>query len=157
MNKEQTLFFTGHRDVYRTEGSEAFELLRATVRSFIERGYLFFVTGGALGFDTMAAETVLHLQETDLPHVRLLLAIPCEGQDKSWPEADKGRYAHIKSRAHADTVLSDHYFTGCMQARNRYMVDRASVCVCYMTKTSGGTAGTVRYAESKGLPVVNLA
>ncbi|MBO5653137.1 MAG: DUF1273 family protein [Clostridia bacterium] len=155
--RKQACCFTGHREIPLLFHPLLKRRLEATVRRLADEGIVYFIAGGALGFDTMAAETVLRLQETDLPHVRLLLAIPCEGQDKSWPEADKQRYAHIKSRAHAVTVLSDHYFTGCMQARNRYMVDRASVCVCYMTKTSGGTAGTGRYAEKKGLPVVNLA
>ena len=94
---------------------------------------------------------------SDAPDVRLLLAIPCEGQDKSWREEDRRDYAEIRSRADAVTVLSDHYYRGCMQVRNHYMVDHASVCVCYLTKPTGGTVGTVRYAEKKGLTVINLA
>ena len=37
------------------------------------------------------------------------------------------------------------------------MVDRSSVCVCYLTQESGGTASTVKYALRKGLFVRNLA
>ena len=54
-------------------------------------------------------------------------------------------------------VLAPRYYDGCMQARNRYMVDRASVCIAYLTETRGGTAGTVRYAEKQGISVINLA
>ena len=43
-----------------------------------------------------------------------------------------------------------------MFKRNRHLVDNSSVCVCYLTKDSGGTAYTVRYAKEKGLEIVNL-
>ena len=49
------------------------------------------------------------------------------------------------------------YTRGCMFKRNRHLVDNSSVCVCYLTKDSGGTAYTVDYAEKKGLEIINLA
>ena len=36
---------------------------------------------------------------------------------------------------------------GCMHARNRYMIDNSSLCIAYMTRQSGGTAYTVKYAQ----------
>ena len=44
-----------------------------------------------------------------------------------------------------------------MFKRNRYMVDHSDICVCYCTSGEGGTAYTVRYAEKKEIPIVNLA
>lgn len=44
-----------------------------------------------------------------------------------------------------------------MFKRNRHLVDCSSVCVCYLTKPSGGTAYTVKYAASGGLTIVNIA
>ena len=52
---------------------------------------------------------------------------------------------------------SQAYTAGCMHKRNRHLVDNSSVCVCYLTKDSGGTAYTVRYARKRGLEVINLA
>ena len=37
------------------------------------------------------------------------------------------------------------------------MVDHSDICVCYCTSGEGGTAYTVRYAEKKEIPIVNLA
>ena len=155
--REKACCFTGHREIPSSFRPLLAQRIEDTVRRLAAEGIVYFIAGGALGFDTLAAEAVLRLKETELPHVRLLLAIPCEGQDNAWPEADRLRYASIKSRADAVSVLADHYYRGCMQARNRYMVDHSSVCVCYLTKEGGGTAGTVRYAEKKGLPVIRLA
>lgn len=155
--KVKACCFTGHREIPSLVRHALKKRTEDTVRSLAQKGIVYFIVGGALGFDTLAAKVVLRLKETELPHLRLLLAIPCEGQDKSWSEADRRIYAEIKSRADAVTVLSDSYYRGCMQVRNHYMVDHASVCVCYLTKESGGTVGTVRYAEKKGLTVINLA
>lgn len=44
-----------------------------------------------------------------------------------------------------------------MFERNRYMADHSDICVCYCTSGEGGTAYTVRYAEKKEIPIVNLA
>ena len=156
MNKEQTLFFTGHRDVYRTEGSEAFELLRATVRSFIERGYCFFVTGGALGFDTLAAQAVIKLRRT-YPDIKLILVLPCENQDARWSERDKEVYRDIMQKADKVTYIQKSYTYDCMHKRNRHLVDCSSLCICYLTEWTGGTAYTVDYAVKNDLDIINLA
>jgi hypothetical protein len=44
-----------------------------------------------------------------------------------------------------------------MQKRNRHLVDNSSVCICYLTKPTGGTAYTVNYARRSGLQVINMA
>ena len=149
--------FTGHRSIPQSRLSSLRVTLTETVTRLAEKGYVYFITGGALGFDTLAAEAVLHLKQTTHPHLQLLLAIPCEGQERSWPKADQETYRRIRAAADRERVLSTHYFNGCMQMRNRYMVDHASVCVCYLTEDAGGTAGTVRYADKQGIAIHNLA
>jgi uncharacterized phage-like protein YoqJ len=59
------------------------------------------------------------------------------------------RYFDILERADEIIYLSNHYYTGCMQKRNAYMVDRCDVLVCYLKKEKGGTAGTVSYCKRK--------
>ena len=49
------------------------------------------------------------------------------------------------------------YYNGCMQVRNRYLVDHSSACICYLNNLRSGTAYTVKYAESQGLQIINLA
>ena len=44
-----------------------------------------------------------------------------------------------------------------MLKRNRHLVDNSSVCICYLTESTGGTAYTVEYARKSGLTIVNLA
>lgn len=156
MNKEQTLFFTGHRDVYRTEGSDAFALLRATILSFIERGYKFFVTGGALGFDTMAAECVVTLKK-EHPEIKLVLMLPCKNQTAKWSVWESKKYSDLLRRADETIYVSEEYSKECMLIRDRAMADASSACIAYCNKSRGGTAYTVTYALKKGIAVTNLA
>jgi len=44
-----------------------------------------------------------------------------------------------------------------MLRRDRYMVEHSEVCICYMTRNTGGTSYTVAQALKKGIEVVNLA
>lgn len=92
------------------------------------------------------------------PDVILSLAIPCETQSARWQESDKRIYARILEQADEKTILSPHYYQGVMLTRNRYMADRSSLCICYLSHMRGGTAYTVRYAlQSSRINIVNLA
>ena len=53
--------------------------------------------------------------------------------------------------------VSREYTPDCMHRRNRHLVDHSGTCICYLTKTSGGTAYTVDYARRKRLRIINLA
>lgn len=155
--REKACCFTGHRNILADHESCLWDLTQRAVISLAKRGYRYFIAGGALGFDTLAAEVVLALRDMGYPEIKLILAIPCEGQAAAWSAEDVKKYDQIRADADEVRVLAPRYYDGCMQARNRYMVDRASVCIAYLTETRGGTAGTVRYAEKQGIPVINLA
>ena len=154
MNKLQTLFFTGHRDVGNYP--ELKELLKNTITAFINKGYKYFVAGGALGFDTLAADCVLELK-ADGKEIELILMLPCKNQADRWsPTAIRKYEGHLKA---ADKVIyvSETYTKGCMFARNRAMANASSACIAYCNKTDGGTAYTLKYASTLNLTVINLA
>ena len=44
-----------------------------------------------------------------------------------------------------------------MQIRNRQMVDRADLVICYVEHTEGGAYKTIKYALSVNKPIINLA
>ena len=152
----QTCCFTGHRIIPSGEKETIRNLLETAIEKAIQDGYRFFRTGGALGFDTLAAQTVLTLKQ-QYPHIRLILVLPCVDQTTGWKQDDIDEYERIKSLADKVVYTSTEYTYGCMHKRNRHLVDNSSLCICYLTKVSGGTAYTVRYAESKKISVFNLA
>ena len=130
--------------------------LEKAVIEAIEQGYRYFGCGGALGFDTLAAQTVLELKN-EYPQIRLILVLPCRDQTRDWKEADIAEYERIMKAADKVTYTSEQYYSGCMHKRNRHLVDCSSLCICYLTEQSGGTAYTVNYARSQGLKIINVA
>ena len=152
----QTCCFTGHRKIPLNQLESVTQRLRDAVIASIKDGYLYFGAGGALGFDTLAAKIVLELR-TIYPEIKLILVLPCLDQAEKWNEEDKEEYERIKSLADKVVYTSGNYFNGCMQRRNRHLIDNSSLCICYLTERIGGTAYTVNYARDKGCMVVNLA
>ena len=152
----QTCCFTGHRKIPLDQLESVTQRLRDAVIASIKDGYLYFGAGGALGFDTLAAQTVLALKK-DYPQIKLNLVLPCKTQTRGWMQADIEEYERIMAAADKVTYTSDEYIRGCMHKRNRHLVDHSSLCICYLTERSGGTAYTVDYALKKGLRVVNVA
>lgn len=155
---DRSCAFTGHRTLTEEQGRICRRLLEQLIPRLVRGGVDRFIAGGALGFDTLAAETLLRLRDRDHLPLSLEIAVPCVGQDARWSPAHRARYRQILSEADYVTVLAQEYYSGCMQARNRYMVDRASRLIAFYdrSKQTGGTAMTVEYAEKTGRNLFNL-
>ena len=153
--RERTCCFTGHRRIPEEEREALAGRLEETLVGLIREGVRWFGAGGALGFDTLAAQTVLRLRER-YPQIRLILVLPCPEQDRGWRAEDVRVYREIFARADKTVYVSPRYIKGCMHRRNRHLVDHSGVCVCYLTQSTGGTAYTVDYARARGLRVINL-
>lgn len=153
--KNKTCCFTGHREIPNKEQAIIKAKIKEKIIKLIENGVTYFGTGGARGFDTLAAEVILELKVL-YPHIKLILVLPCANQAKGWNHEDKVKYDHIKSKADKIKILSQSYYSGCMHARNRHMVDNSAYCVCYCKKTTGGTAYTIDYAIKNKLNVISI-
>lgn len=155
--RERSCCFTGHRILPLQQKPLLREGLRREIIRLSDRGINIFLAGGALGFDTLAAQTVLELRGEELPQIGLVLVLPCLGQERLWNERDQQLYHELIRQANETIYTGDVYSRECMFVRNRYLVDHSSHCICYLTNDRGGTAYTVRYAEKQGLQICNLA
>ena len=154
--KAKTVCFSGHRMIPENQRSEIYNQLLITVSILIQKGYRYFGAGGALGFDTMAAQAVLTLKQS-FPHIRLILVLPCRTQADYWCTHDKEIYESIKASADKIVYISKNYTHDCMRKRNQHLVNYSSLCLCYLKKTAGGTAYTVKYAKENNLQIINIA
>ncbi|MBQ8214780.1 MAG: DUF1273 family protein [Clostridia bacterium] len=153
LKKDTTCLFTGHRTL-PSKGRDLDWLeqeLKKEIRAAYDRGYRTFLSGGAAGFDLLCAMTVINLRQSELPELRLVFALPCYNHYKSWDKNDKMLFAHLLERTDEVVYVSEDYTQGCMHKRNRYMVDNSSLCIAYCTKSTGGTAYTVNYAQKNGV------
>ena len=155
--RRQTCCFSGHRDLGSDELTALQPKLKTEIRRLAKQGVTRFIAGGAVGFDMLAAVCVLNLQSMELPQLHLTLALPCVHHYKNWSRADKELLLHLLERSDEVVFVSNEYLPGCMQKRNRYMVDNSDYLICHCMRKSGGTAYTLRYAEKCGLHIFNLA
>lgn len=158
-----TCCFTGHRPSKlpwgTDEGDPRCAALKRRLTDAVEaayaEGFRHFITGMALGCDLYFAEIVLRLRE-QRPDVSLEAAVPCPTQADGWPPADRRRYRRILDRCDYETVVQDHYSPGCMQRRNRYMVDHSALLIAVYDGVSGGTRHTLEYAIRQKVPFLDI-
>ncbi len=147
--------FTGHRDVLKRHMKLLPNMLDELLDDLYQKGVRTFRTGGALGFDTVAALAVLRLRG-EHPDVKLELCIPCRDQAKKWSFYSKMVYEKILRKSDEVRCVSEYYTSSCMFERNRMMVNGAHVCVAYYDGGSGGTGYTCSYAQRNRVKVINL-
>lgn len=143
--------FTGHRELKDLD----FSLLDRVIKNLIKGGCKRFLCGMAQGFDLAAAESVLALKRR-FKEVELVACVPCVGQSEYYPAADRARYDRIKGECDEVIYLAAGYFNGCMQIRDRFMVDNSDTVICYMRQNSGGTYYTYKYAEKAGKKIIEV-
>ena len=99
--------------------------------------------------------SVIKLKERH-PQLKLFIDAPHRGQSERWEEFDRNVYEYILARADKVTYVSERYQRGCMQKRNRFMVDNSDFVIAYVKRIRGGSYYTACYAESLGKEVVYL-
>ena len=158
-----TCFFTGHRNLPAEHLGELTRLTEKAVHYMYSSGYRRFICGGAVGFDTLAAQTVLRAKHFD-PEIKLILALPCRNQTRNWKNTQSIiEYRRIKALADEIVYIDEFYTPDCMKKRNRYMVDSSSACIAYYlgdTHRRSGTGQTfsmVKAAYSDPKKIVNVA
>ena len=102
-----------------------------------ERGYRHFICGMAQGCDLYFCELALALRQLH-GDVTVEAAIPCPSQAEGW------------------SMVQQQYSSGCMQRRNRYMVDHASLLIAVHDGLPGGTRRTIEYALRRGIGIVDI-
>lgn len=158
MNK--SVCFTGHRTIAEDKEKLSARLYALLERLVTEQKVTDFYTGGAVGWDALAALTVLKLRES-YPEVKLHLVLPCPFAEQSakWNEAQKEEHKHIASLADTKEFTSEHLGKNTMKIRNARLVELATdYCICYWNPKHyrSGTGQTVRMAQKKGIEVINL-
>lgn len=155
MNKNETCCFTGHRYAKR----ERLVGLYETLVRLTERGVRSFLSGGAEGFDLLAAECVLSLKRTRT-EIRFVMVLPCPSAEQTakWTEESRRRYYEILRQADEVILTSGKYHKNCYRMRNEAMVKMSSYCVCFYDKSDwrSGTGMTVRMCEKNGVEIYNL-
>lgn len=151
--REQCCCFTGHRPDKLEWGEEIVRgHLERAIEDAITRGFTTFLTGMAMGTDIWAAEIVLEKKKTN-PALRLFCALPHPGFERRRSAEEQRRFCAILQHADGKELVCDHYFTGCYQVRNKWMVDRSALVIAVFNGQKGGSKNTIDYATRQGVEV----
>lgn len=156
IQKTSSVTFTGHRFIPYDKREQLTVALKTAILEQYRKGNKKFINGGAVGFDMLAAEMVLSLQE-QYEDITLTIVVPFREQPAKFLYTDKVRYQRIISKADKIVVLSEKYYDGCFLRRNDYMLRYAVEVISYYDgKSKGGTYYTYQKAVQAGLPITNL-
>lgn len=139
-----TCIFFGHRECY---GLEAEALLQA-IEELIDAGVDRFYVGHQGAFDRMVFDALMKLRGAH-PHIFctvVLAYLPAEQTERKWYEG----YSIYPEGL--ETVPPRF----AIERRNKWMIERADYCLCYVTHTWGGAYQFAKRAKKKGATVINL-
>lgn len=154
--KDNTCCFTGHRKLPKYKIESIIKRLDIEVENLIHQGVTDFVSGGAIGFDLLAASFMIAKREMGKP-VRLIFALPCPDHDANWTEGEKQLLRSLLAESDEIVYVSEEYSGDCMKLRNEYLVNRSAYCICALLHQRSGTSQTVGFAGKNGLHVMNVA
>ena len=146
-----TVSFTGHR-VLRNDFNV--DNLKEVINNLLIKGFRTFLVGMAMGFDLKCAEVLLEKKKEF--NIDVIACIPCKNQDKFFKNEEKDRYQEYLKKVDKIVCFSDEYTNGCMQIRNRYMVDNSSVLIAYLKYFKGGALYTVNYAKKQNKEIIYI-
>lgn len=165
----KTIAFAGHRpdklygyDLKNDKYLKLNKFLEKILEEkIINEGYDTFISGGALGFDTVAFLSVKNLKKK-YPNIKNIMAVPFENQHSKWSLKDVNLYNWMKNIAD-EVVFVDNlenynrtdanigmFHKDKLMIRNEYMVDNADLLIALWDgNNKSGTANCVKYAKNK--------
>ncbi len=147
--------FTGHRHIKREHTKKIHDLVTRAINFAYSEGCRDFLSGGAVGFDTVCARAVIGFRLVH-PDVRLVMVLPCITQDSKWSDAQKDAYSYILANADETIYVSEEYTPSCMRRRNQMLADEADILISYVSRSDSGAAQTERMASRLGKRIYNL-
>lgn len=148
-----TVSFFGHRDVRNMFVIE--ERLQPILRELINtKEYVEFLVGRDGEFDQIVSSAVRKaIENYGYDNTAHILVLPYERSDyRDNKESFEKYYDEVQICGDA----ANAYPKAAIGIRNRDMVDRSDMVVCYIERENGGAYNAFKYAKQQGKKIVNL-
>ena len=158
--EEQTCCLTGHRVIPPGEERKILTRTRYILLKLIrEKNVRYFGVGGAVGFDMLAAEYLLHLKAHKEQQIKVISVLPYPDwrETDDWTDELRLRENRILRACDKVVYVRPAYEKNVFLLRDRKLVDGSAYCVSYCNRPRTGTAYTVRYALDHGVRVYNAS
>ena len=145
--------FAGHREVYQANIADR---LDEAIAQIIETDDSFrFLVGGMGDFDGMCSSAVRRAKRKyPDKQISLELVLPYLTQELN---ENKLYYETSYDDVVIPIELAGVHYKSAITKRNRWMVENSKWLVAFVYRDFGGAYTTLRYAEKKGLQIINLA
>ncbi len=149
-----TVAFFGHRyiDNHLEVGEKIYDII---CKLLDEHDYVEFLVGKHGDFDQISSSTVKRASK----HYRdgnnsLILVLPYLTTDYI---NNSDNYRKYYNEVEISYNASTSHYKAAIEIRNREMVDRADLTICFVQGKSGGAAKAVNYSELKEKEIINIA
>ena len=144
--KGKTICVTGHRQIPSDKLDYVRSELKREVKTALENGYRFFISGFAEGVDMLFAR-VVNEQRPHYPDIFLEAALPYANRSKNLDKDGQ----KLLATCDGVKVICEKYVPNCFFQRNRYMVQQSNLVIAvYDGRADGGTTFTMDYARAMG-------
>lgn len=153
MLKPFTVALFGHR--YLDDQITVENLLENVIKRILDqKEYVLFLVGRNGEFDQCASSTVLRMRkkyrEDNSELVLLLPYLTAECKN------NVGTFNNYYTNVEISYKAAKAHPKSAIQIRNREMVDRADLIVCYVDHKGGGAYETLKYAKKRRKTFINL-
>ena len=153
MLKIFTVSFFGHRKIDNIHLIE--DLLENEIYNLLNKNeYVDFLIGRTGDFDRLASSTIRKIKRNFRDdNSSLVLVLPyMTSEYKNNTDSIEAYYDDIEIPYESSIA----HFKSAYQIRNRIMVDRSDLIICYINKKDGGAYQTVKYAKEQNKKTLNL-
>jgi hypothetical protein len=149
-----TVSFFGHREVEKPTEIEK-HLDNLLYDLITQKEYVEFLIGRDGEFDLLASSAIRRaVKNYSSGNVSFILVLPymrANYRDNEQNFLDY--YDEVEICEESSSV----HFKSAIQVRNRSMIDRSDLVVCWIQHKSGGAYKTIQYAEKQNRRIINLA
>lgn len=149
-----TVSFFGHREL--SNSIEIENQLYKLVRDLIcEKEYVEFLVGRNGDFDTLSSSVISRaMRDSDYGNAAHTLVLPYQTAEfMNNIDSFKEYYSNVEICEQSDAA----HYKAAIEIRNRAMIDRSDLVICYVERKRGGAYKAQRYAERQGRTVISLA
>lgn len=145
--------FAGHREVYQANISDRID---ETISQIIDTDDCFcFLVGGMGDFDRLCSSAVRRAKRKyPNKQISLELVLPYLTQELN---ENKLYYETNYDNVVIPIELAGIHYKSAITKRNSWMVEKSDWLIAFVYRDFGGAYTTLRYAEKKGLQIINLA
>ena len=150
-----TVSFFGHRRIYGNFSAAEKKIETKVAELINNKDYVNFLVGRNGDFDIYVSSIIRKAKEKyDYKNTAFTLVLPyMTAEFRDNVESFGKFYDEVEICPESASA----HFKAAIQIRNRCMVDRSDLVICYIEHNSGGAYKTVQYAKQQKCEIINVA